>query len=59
MMNRPRFLPNCGKSPLLLRASADDARWFATATDRECGRFGPRVELSDNRRLTLVPRQAA
>ena len=35
MMNRPRFLPNCGKSPLLLGASADDARWFATATDRE------------------------
>lgn len=59
MMNRPRFLLNCGKSPLLLPASADDARWFATATDRECGRFGPRVELSDNRRLTLVPRQAA
>lgn len=42
----------------LNRASADDARWLVTTMDRECGRFGSRVELSNNR-LTLVSGQAA
>ena len=41
------------------RASAGDSRWLATTMDRECGRFGSRVTLSDDNRLTLVPRQAA
>jgi poly-gamma-glutamate synthesis protein (capsule biosynthesis protein) len=42
----------------LNRASADDARWLTTTMDRECGRFGSHVELSNDDRLTLVAGQA-
>lgn len=37
----------------LERASAEDVAWLAARLDRECGRFGHRVERSDRGSLTL------
>jgi len=55
---RLEMVPFCIRQFRLNRASADDVRWLATTMDRECGRFGSHVELSNSNRLTLVSGQA-